>query len=58
MVSGCLVPPGDAKALATAMESFLKRPDVIPAPGRAARLKAERRFDRTNVNRTLEVLGL
>ncbi len=59
MVSGCLVPPGDAKSLATAMESFLKRPDVIPATGRAARLKAERRFDRTNVNRTLlEVLGL
>jgi glycosyltransferase involved in cell wall biosynthesis len=59
MVSGCLVPPGDATALATAMDSFLKRPDVIPATGRAARLKAERRFDRTNVNRTLlEVLGL
>lgn len=59
MVSGCLVPAADAKALAAAMESFLNRPDVIPPAGRAARLKAERRFDRTSVNRTLlEVLGL
>jgi glycosyltransferase involved in cell wall biosynthesis len=59
MVSGCLVPAGDAKALAAAMDSFLKHPDVISATSRAARLKAERRFDRANVNRTLfEVLGL
>jgi glycosyltransferase involved in cell wall biosynthesis len=59
MVSGCLVPAGDAKALAAAMECFLKRPDVIAPTGRAARLKAERRFDRADVNRSLlEVLGL
>jgi glycosyltransferase involved in cell wall biosynthesis len=59
MVSGCLVPAGDAKALAAAMEIFLKRPDVIVPTGRAARLKAERRFDRTDVNRTLfDILGL
>jgi glycosyltransferase involved in cell wall biosynthesis len=58
-VSGCLVPAGDSEALAQAMRSFLKRPDIIPALSRAARLKAERRFDSTDVNRTVEsVLGL
>jgi glycosyltransferase involved in cell wall biosynthesis len=59
MVSGCLVPAGDTRALTVAMETFLKRPDIIAATGRAARLKAERRFNRANVNRMLlEVLGL
>jgi glycosyltransferase involved in cell wall biosynthesis len=58
-VSGCLVPPGDSEALMRAMRSFLKRPDLIPSLSRAARLKAERRFDSTDVNRTVEsVLGL
>jgi hypothetical protein len=41
------------------MEGFLKRPELIQAASRAARLKAERRFDRGAVNRTLlEILGL
>ncbi len=58
-VNGCLVPPGDAAALAEAMESFLKRPDLIPAMARASRIKAERRFDAREVNKVLlEVLGL
>jgi glycosyltransferase involved in cell wall biosynthesis len=57
-VSGCLVPAGDAGALAAAMESFLKRPGLIPAAARAARLKAERRFDVRHVNEALlEILG-
>lgn len=41
-VNGCLVPPRDAEALAEAMESFLRRPDLIPAMARASRAKAER----------------
>ena len=44
-VNGVLVPPGDADALAAAMESFLRRPDLIPAMARASRAKAERLFD-------------
>ena len=58
-VSGCLVPAGNAAALVRAMQSFLKRPDLMPSLSRAARLKAERRFDADDVNRTVEtVLGL
>lgn len=58
-VNGILVPPGDAAALAAAIESVLKRPDLIPAMSRASRLKAERRFDVAEVNRSvLAVLGL
>lgn len=44
-VNGCLVPPGDAVALAEAMVSFLRRPDLIASMARAARVKAERRYD-------------
>ncbi len=58
-VSGCLVPAADAGALARTMESFVTHPDLIPAMARAARLKAERRFDDREVNRVvLDVLGL
>lgn len=58
-VNGCLVAKGDVPALAVAMESFLKRPDLIPAMARASRAKAERRFDVLVVNeRLLEVMGL
>ncbi len=58
-VNGCLVPIGDARALAEAMESFLHRPDLIPAMARASRQKAERVFDERLVNRMmLQVLGL
>ncbi|HRN84200.1 MAG TPA: glycosyltransferase family 4 protein [Hyphomicrobium sp.] len=58
-VSGCLVPPADAPALARAMAGYLARPELLPIGARAARLKAERRFDVREVNATLlRLLGL
>jgi glycosyltransferase involved in cell wall biosynthesis len=41
-VNGCLVEPRSPHALAAAMESFLKRPDLIAPIARASRAKAER----------------
>jgi glycosyltransferase involved in cell wall biosynthesis len=41
-VNGCLVAPRDPHKLAAAMESFLKRPDLIAPIARASRAKAER----------------
>jgi glycosyltransferase involved in cell wall biosynthesis len=52
-VNGCLVGPSDPLALAGAMETFLKRPDLIPATARASRAKAERLFDQRDVNDAL-----
>jgi glycosyltransferase involved in cell wall biosynthesis len=52
-VNGCLVAPGDARALAAAMGSFLKRPDLIPSLARASRAKAERFCSADAVNHTL-----
>ncbi len=49
-VNGVLVSPGDATSLRLAIESFLKRPDLIPSMARASRAKAERRFDQTTAN--------
>lgn len=58
-VNGCLVPAGDAHALAVAVESFLKRPDLIPSIARASRTKAERFCGLDAVNpKLLEALGL
>lgn len=58
-VSGYLVPPRDADALVRAMESFLKRPDLIVAMSRAARSKAERRFgERPVVEALLALLAI
>lgn len=58
-INGCLVTPSDPNALAAAMESFLKRPDLIPSIARASRAKAERRFDEHDVHATLlGVMGL
>jgi glycosyltransferase involved in cell wall biosynthesis len=58
-VSGCLVPPANVEALTVAMESYLRNPDQIAAGSRAARLKAERRFDADDVNAALlRTLGL
>lgn len=52
-VNGCLVPVGDAPALADAMLSFLRRPDLIAAMARASRQKAARRFDVEIVTREM-----
>ena len=58
-INGCLVTPSDPNALAAAMESFLKRPDLIPSIARASRAKAERRFDERDVHAALlGVMGL
>jgi hypothetical protein len=43
-VNGCLVPPGDADALVSALESFIVHRDLLPAESRAARVKAEHGF--------------
>jgi glycosyltransferase involved in cell wall biosynthesis len=52
-VNGVLVPPRDPEALAEAMESFLRRPDLIPAMARASRSKAERFDSVATVRRTM-----
>lgn len=52
-VNGYLVPRGDIGALVAAMSAVVKQPDLIPAMARASRLKAERRFDVRDVNRTI-----
>ncbi len=52
-VNGCFAQPRDAGSLATAMESFLKRPDLIPSIARASRAKAERFCGIDTVNRSL-----
>ncbi|MCC7251230.1 glycosyltransferase family 4 protein [Hyphomicrobium sp.] len=58
-VSGCLVPAADAASLAVAMESYINNPEQLAAGSRAARLKAERRFDVKTVNAALaRVLGV
>lgn len=58
-VNGLLVPVGDAAGLANAMETFLKRPDLIPAMAKESRRLAEDRFDVRKVNAAmLTALGL
>jgi glycosyltransferase involved in cell wall biosynthesis len=58
-VNGCLVEPGNARSLAEAMESFLKRPDLIPPIARASRAKAERFCGIETVNNgLLAALGI
>jgi glycosyltransferase involved in cell wall biosynthesis len=52
-VNGCLVPAGDSPALAEAMLSFIRRPDLIPAMARSSRQKAVRRFDVELVTRDM-----
>ncbi|MCL4766628.1 MAG: glycosyltransferase family 4 protein [Hyphomicrobiaceae bacterium] len=53
LVNGILVPPQDADALAAAMQRLIARRDLLPAMGRASRLKAERLFDVRSVNADL-----
>jgi glycosyltransferase involved in cell wall biosynthesis len=58
-VNGCLVAPRDARSLAAAIESFLKRPDLIAPIARASRAKAERFCAIGSVNGALlAALGL
>lgn len=58
-VNGCLAQPGQPESLATAMQSYLKRPDLIPAMARCSRQKAERRYDRRLVMAAMfDLLGL
>lgn len=58
-VSGSLVPPANAQELAATMAGYLARPELLPIGARAARLKAQRRFDVRDVNATLlRVLGV
>lgn len=58
-VNGCLIEPGDTDGLADAIQSFLRRPDLIPAMARASRAKAERWFDVKDVNRQmLDILAI
>jgi glycosyltransferase involved in cell wall biosynthesis len=52
-INGCLFAPRDPDALADAMESFLRRPDLIPAMARASRAKAERMQSTTAVRSAL-----
>lgn len=44
-VTGLLVPPGDPRALSTAVRALLDAPDRRRALGRAGRARAEREFD-------------
>ena len=58
-VNGCLVEPGSAAAIVKAMEIFTGSPELIETTARASRLKAERRFDRREINQQwLKVLAL
>lgn len=58
-VSGCMVAPADAASLAVAMESYLRNPGLLATGSRAARLKAERRFDVKDVNAALaRIIGV
>lgn len=52
-VNGCLVDPRDTGALVEGIESYLKRPDLIPAMARASRAKAERFCNVKAVKRSL-----
>ena len=58
-INGVLVPPRDADALASTIESVLKRPDLMPAMARASRQKAVHRFDvRLVTAELMRVMGL
>ncbi len=55
-VTGFLVPPGDAGAIAQKVLDLLERPETWPAMGRAGRFHAEANFDITShMDRILEV---
>ena len=52
-LNGFLIPPRDPKALADAMERFIKNPDLIPQMGKESRRLAEERFDARRVNQVI-----
>ena len=52
-VNGCFADARDVRSLGAAMESFLKRPDLIAPIARASRTKAERFCGNDAVNRSL-----
>lgn len=52
-VSGVLVDPGDVGQLVSAMKSFVHQAQSTPTMSRAARKKAERRFDANIINQTI-----
>lgn len=57
--TGLLVPVGDSRALADAMEWFLRNPDKIAPMGLASRKLAEERFDVHAINqRIMNIMGL
>ena len=57
--NGILVPAKDPKALAEAMEFFIKNPDQIAVMGRESRAYAEQRYDVRKVNEmVLREMGL
>ena len=57
--NGWLTSQSNSAALAGAMVAILKRPDLLPAMARSARLKAERRLDLVDARNLLfRVLGL
>ena len=51
---GLIVPPGDDQALATAIERYLRSPEMARQHGRAARLRAEAEFGRAAMVRRFE----
>ena len=57
--TGLLVPPGDAPALAAALQRLAADPALRASMGAAGRLRAVERYDEAKVlARTLDLLGL
>lgn len=57
--NGFLVPVKDVKALADAMEKFIKNPELIPVMGKRSREIAEEKYDVHKVNQKIcEAMGL